>query len=262
MSRFTDETLMAYADGALPAAEAAEVAAALESDGDAQALVAKFRRTADLSRAAFSGVVAEPVPDILVRTVLDSKAHTANVTALATARKPRSPRWRSALPLAASVLLVVGLAAALYIRTMPTTSPAQMISLGPVAPATQLSEVLEKHASGAPAALRGREGQGAEHLMIVATFRDRKARICREVEMLDENMQAQIAGVACRDSARGTWIVEGTARIAASPAASGSDFVPSGAEEKDALEGLLGVLGATNALPIEEEQRLIAQGWR
>ncbi len=262
MSRFTDETLMAYADGALPQAEAAEVAAALESDSEARALVENFRRTADLSRAAFRDIVAEPVPDVLVRTVLGSKTHTASVTEFVPARKPRTSNWRSALPLAASVLLVVGLTAALLLRPMPPASPAQMFSLGPVPPTTQLSELLEKRASGAPAALRGREAQGAEHLMVVATFRDRKARICREVEMLDRNMQAQLAGVACRDPARGTWIVEGTARIAASPPSGGSDFVPSGAEEKDALEGLLGVLGATKALPTEEEQRLIAEGWR
>jgi hypothetical protein len=38
--------------------------------------------------------------------------------------------------------------------------------------------------------------------------------------------------------------------------------VPSGAAQKDALDGLLSILGATKALPPEEEQRLIAHGWR
>ncbi|MBN9268186.1 MAG: hypothetical protein J0I75_27135, partial [Hyphomicrobium sp.] len=111
-------------------------------------------------------------------------------------------------------------------------------------------------------ALQERDAQGSEHLMIVATLRDRNGRICREVEALDKAMQARLAGIACRDSASRTWIVECTARIAASSPSGGSDFVPSGVDQKDALDGLLSILGATKALPPEEEQRLIANGWR
>ena len=98
--------------------------------------------------------------------------------------------------------------------------------------------------------------------MVIATFRDRKARVCREIEVLDADMQAKLAGAACRDPASGTWIVEGVARIAAAPVSQGSTFVPSGTDEKDALDGLLTVLGASKALTADEEQRLIAKGWR
>jgi anti-sigma-K factor RskA len=259
MTRLTDETLMAYADGALPEAEAAQVASALEHDAEARAIVAEFRRTAELSRAAFADVMTEPVPEQLVRTVLGAETRGANVVDLAQARKPRPSPWRTALPLAASVLLVLGVAATLFLQQLPTE---HAIALGPVPKASPLAEVLETKPSGTPVALARRAAEGADHLMIVATFRDRKARICREVEALDQAMQPQLAGVACRDPANGDWMVEGTARIAASPPLSTPGYVPSGSDEKDALDGLLAVLGATQTLSADEEQNLMRQGWR
>jgi len=262
MTRLTDEVLMAYADGVLPPDEAARVAIALETDIDARAAVEEFRRTAALSRAAFADVLAEPVPETIVRTVLASGTRTAGVTDLARHRQSRFPHWRTALPLAASLALVIGLAAALFLRSIPSDAPTQIIALGPVEPAAPLASVLEKHPSGVPVPPAGREGDSAGRLMAIATFRDRKSRICREVELLDKSMQPRTAAVACRDPARGTWSVEGVARIATTAPSGGSDFVPSGAEEKDALDGLLAILGATRALSAEEEQRLMAQGWR
>lgn len=258
MTRPTDEMLMAYADGALPEAERAEIAATIESDAEARAIVAEFRRTAEISRAAFAGILTEPVPDRLVDTVLGRRTNDANVVDLARARKPRSALWRTALPLAASVLLVVGIAAAL-LRQQPA---AQLMTLGPVPSADPLAEILETKPSGTPLALASRTPEGLDRLMVVATFRDRKERICREVEALDPNMQPQIAGVACRDPANGTWIVEGSARIASTVPPGGPDFTPSGADQKDALDGLLTVLGAARALPVEEEQALLARGWK
>lgn len=255
MIRLTDEMLMAYADGALPDGEAASVASALEHDTEARAIVAEFRRTAERTRAAYAEIMTEPVPNNLVRTVLSAEARAAIVVDIAQARKPRSQIWRMALPLAASVTLLIGVAATLFLREIPA---AQSIALGPVQASTPLAELLETKASGIAAAHR----KGGEHLMVIATFRDRKARVCREIEVLDADMQTKLAGAACRDPASGTWIVEGVARIAAAPVSQGSTFVPSGTDEKDALDGLLAVLGASKALTADEEQRLIAGGWR
>jgi hypothetical protein len=98
--------------------------------------------------------------------------------------------------------------------------------------------------------------------MVVATFRDRKARACREFEVSDANKRTSLAGAACRNPDSGTWIVEGVARIASPPVSQGSDFVPSGSEDKDALDELIARLGAGKALTPDEEQRLMAQRWR
>ena len=259
MIHLTDELLMAYADGALPDTEAASVASALEHDVEARAIVAEFRRTAERARAAYTDIMAEPVPDSLVRTVLGSELRSPSVVDMVRARKPRPAIWRSALPLAASVALLIGIGSALLLRELPT---AQMITLGPIEATTPLAQVLETKASGVTVARPGGSAQEAEHLMVVATFRDRKARICREIEVLDASMQAKYAGAACRDPTGGTWIIEGMARIASTLPSHRGDFVPSGTDEKDALDGLLAILGASKALTAEEEQRLIAEGWR
>jgi anti-sigma factor RsiW len=94
-ARFDDETLMAYADGALDAPAAQRVAKATRADAALAARVETFRRTAALARAALAPVVDEPVPARLVAAVRETKA--GNVVAL----KPRSVVFRR--PLATAV---------------------------------------------------------------------------------------------------------------------------------------------------------------
>lgn len=100
-ARFDDETLMAYADGALDALGAARVAKAARIDASVARRIEVFRRTAALARAAFAPVVDEPVPARLVAAVRDTKA--GNVVAL----KPRSGIFRR--PLATAVAACVAL---------------------------------------------------------------------------------------------------------------------------------------------------------
>ena len=54
-----DETLMAYADGALDAVAAARVAARASGDRDTAARIAMFRQTGAMARAAFAPVLDE-----------------------------------------------------------------------------------------------------------------------------------------------------------------------------------------------------------
>ena len=73
--------------------------------------------------------------------------------------------------------------------------------------------------------------------------------------------QPLAAGVACRRSLGG-WVMVGAARLAHAPTSAGSDFEPSGASEKDALEALLAMLGAQAALSADEEQALMQRSWK
>lgn len=66
---FDDETLMAYADGALDAATGARVARAARTDARIARRIEAFRRTAALARAAFAPVVDEPVPERLIAAI-------------------------------------------------------------------------------------------------------------------------------------------------------------------------------------------------
>jgi hypothetical protein len=125
-----------------------------------------------------------------------------------------------------------------------------------------LHRLLERHSTGSTLDIDGAQGGAGRRLGILATFRDRHARPCREIEVLPggADLHARAAAVACRDAAGG-WVVEGATRLAGAPPAPGGQFHPSGVPEKDALEGLLAMLGAQRALSPAEEKALIERGW-
>jgi hypothetical protein len=61
-----DEVLMAYVDGELPAEERARIEAAMQSDADVARRVAQQKKLRTDLRAAFDGVLREPVPERLL----------------------------------------------------------------------------------------------------------------------------------------------------------------------------------------------------
>ncbi|MFN3843995.1 MAG: zf-HC2 domain-containing protein, partial [Rehaibacterium terrae] len=61
--RISDERLMAYVDGELDAAQAAQVEAAIAADPALAAAVARQRRLRERLRAAFDPVLDQPVPE-------------------------------------------------------------------------------------------------------------------------------------------------------------------------------------------------------
>jgi anti-sigma factor RsiW len=98
MSELDENTLVAYVDGELDAASAREVEQALENSPVARNTVAKLRASAALVRAAFADALHEPPPPGLVAMLR---------AATPPRRRPR-PYW---LPIAASVALLIGVAA-------------------------------------------------------------------------------------------------------------------------------------------------------
>jgi Putative zinc-finger len=262
MRRLSEETLNAYADGALEAAARAEVEAHLEVDPEARALLEKLRKANALAIEAFAAPMREPPPQALIDAVLTGPGNdVASDPGMRQKRRP--PRaWRVrdyTLPLAAGLALAIGVTAGVYLGRQPAQAPGEL-ALGIVPGDSTLHRLLEGHPSGSSLNI----GQAqARRLGIVATFRDRHARPCREVEVLPTGTDAQAlaAGVACRD-AGGRWAVEGATRLAGAPQAPGGQFEPSGVPEKDALEGLLAMLGARRALSAAEEKELIERGWK
>lgn len=272
MTRPTDENLMAYADGTLPADEHIAIEAYLAGDAEARELVEAFRRSSALAREAFDEALVAPPPARLVETILSAPAGQGGKPAalpdengatvvplpIRTRRRAMTPQWRP-LPLAASIVLVTGLVTGLAAgflagRSGGPASGAAQIVLGPLGSATTLARVLETATSGAK----------ANRIAVLVTFRDRGGRICREFEVLAERsggLPPEIAAVACRDP-KGHWTIEGAAQIAAFAPQSGPGFEPSGVRERDALQGLLDMLGAGAALTPQEERMLIERGWR
>jgi hypothetical protein len=263
MNRLSEEMLNAYADGALDAERHAEVEAQLAADAEARALLEKLRGANALAIVAFAEPMHEPPPRALVDAILRAPAHAATVEQSALRKGWRWHRWSirdQALPLAAALALAVGITAGVLFGSRTLHVPEQ-VALGPVQAASTLHRLLERHPSGSSLNLDGTQGS-ARRLSIVATFRDRHARPCREVEVLRTGADHHpvAAAVACRGAAGG-WVVEGATRVAGATPATGGQFEPSGMSEKDALEGLLTMLGAQRALSPDEEKALIERGW-
>ena len=264
MTRLDEETLNAYADGVLDADARARVEALLETDVAARELLEKLRRANTLAVQAFDEPMHEPVPQALIDRVLNRRGHEAG-RAGGVQLQPRAPRSRSigayAIPIAATLALAIGIGTGLFLGRQSTPA-ADELALGPVSAEDPLHRLLESHPSGRFLEVDGSQGR-VRRLSVVATFRDRHARACRELEVLPAGTDQQplAAAVACR-RAQGGWVVEGAARLAAAPSATGQDFGPSGVLEKDALDGLLAMLGAQAALSAEEEQGLMQRGWK
>lgn len=104
MSGFDDATLMAYADGQLPAAEAAAVAAAVAADAGLASRVAALRAQNAALHEALDPWLAEPIPERL----------------LAAAAPPASPSlWQAWRPfLAVAATLVLGLSVGWFGRDL------------------------------------------------------------------------------------------------------------------------------------------------
>lgn len=265
MTRPTDEELMGYADGVLDAESQARVDAYLATDPEARDLVASFRRTAALAREAYSQPFDEAPPKTLVDAILsgtskaqdavgDAKPSTggASVVDLHARRRPARLRESLRLPIAASLALLVGMGGGYLLGRGDGDRGASELALGAVAPSAPLADALEHRPSGSTT---GR-------ISIVATFRDKSDRPCREIEVFGATTppRPELAGVACR-TGNGAWTVEGAVRIVVAPPA-GTQFEPSGVPESDALAGLLEMLGAKPVLAPTDEKALIERRWK
>jgi hypothetical protein len=171
-----DERLMAYADGALSVAEAAEVELAIAGDATLAAKVAMFADSRAMAKRAFGA--APPVPGALAARVAAMAAATraaplprGDVIDLA-ARRRSVPVWQ--LPIAASIALAVGLFGGWIAK--PDADATGGLAVAGLQDAAVVA-ALDTVASGARTDLGG----GAAFVAI-ATFRDGDGQLCREFE--------------------------------------------------------------------------------
>ena len=114
MTTFTDEQLMAYADGELAGAERAAVETAIATDPALAARVESYRAGRRLLKQRFAAVAGEPVPqrllDLLQPPAASDKVVPLRPRAAAPVTAPRRTRPVWPMALAASLLLALGLA--------------------------------------------------------------------------------------------------------------------------------------------------------
>jgi negative regulator of sigma E activity len=198
--RFSDEMLMAYADGELDPTASAEIEAEMSRDPAVARAVERHRALRGTLRDAYAGVLKEPVPERLAALV--SRPATTNVANLATRRAAARigiGRWQLPAWTAMAASVVVGLLVGILVTRSPAPSYEET-SAGLVARG-ELAAGLTRQLASAPADANVRIG---------ITFRNRQGDYCRTFTSASE------AGLACRDGE--DWRIE---VLAAAPAQAG-----------------------------------------
>lgn len=246
--QFSDETLMAYADGELDAELRLEVEAAMALDPAIAARVDGHRQLrADLG-AAFGPVLDEPLPERLLDAAAASPASKhATVTDLNTARSAKqsavSPRarwsWREWGAIAASIIIgiLVGRTALQPARSdLFATSAAGIVARG------ELSRELTDQIGGA---------KQLGNVLIGLTFRDREGQYCRTF------VTTSAAGFACRED--NTWKVRALNEHAPGPRS--GEYRMAGTGLPPAVLTAVEETMTGDALDREQEQAARARDW-
>ena len=202
---YDDETLMAYADGELDAAQRAEIAAAVDKDPGLARRVEKPRALRAEVASAFASVIDQPLPERLV-SAANGGAVAANVV-----RTPRpgkilqfpaqsgrapAPAWRAREWGAMAASVVLGVVIAWKVFT-PTDHGLMVAAGGALVARGELATALDKQL----ASNQRRE----DPVQIGVTFAARDGNFCRSFTL----PETKTAGLACR--AGGEWRIAATA---------------------------------------------------
>lgn len=244
--RFTDETLMAYADGELDATTRGAVELAMRAD---PALAARVRQHITLRSEvfrAFAGTLDEPVPPRLAQA-----GHSAKVVQLDSVRAARRQvvevprRWSWPEWGAIAATLVVGvLAGSLGLRSLQgeTQLASAAASTGELTARGALDTALSRQLASAPA-------PGSD-VRIGVSFVSKQGQYCRSFSM------AAAAGLACRSGSE--WKIPLLAESAV--AADGAYRQAASAVPAAVLEAI-DARAAGAALDAKAEQAAAQRGW-
>jgi hypothetical protein len=233
VTRFTDEQLMALADGQCPPAEARAIAQAVAADPALKARLAVFEQSRRVLRAAFDATRHEPIPDRLL-TVF--------------ARAPVAPRRRRFFyPAALAAAVVVGVALSL-LYWMPR-------NVATLLPAPELLAALEITPSGVP--FSAAVADARHEIVAVRTLKLQDGSWCREfdfAELADGAVRSR-RGVACRESG-GSWAMR-----AVLPAGAVAAGAPDDAYRTASGPDAFASLGPVETLTQAQEAQLLARHW-
>jgi hypothetical protein len=209
----SDETLMAYADGELDAAEKAAVESAMRGDPQIEKRLAQHRALRQRVHAAYSAELSEAVPERLLMAARGApKAQAGKVVSLEEARaamkrnasraRPPRPQWRTAGSIAASVIVGVGLGFFMWGRT---ESPLVRGAGGALAARGPLARALSEQLAA--------EQARTSAVQIGVSFLAKSGEYCRTFALAGA---VSPAGLACRhgEEWRVLALTEGPGRAA------------------------------------------------
>jgi hypothetical protein len=175
--KFSQETLMAYADGELDAETRRAIEAEMASDPEVAREVERQRALRADVGAAFGGVLDEQIPDRLLRAAKKSQATP----------QPHRWSWPEWTSIAAS--LVIGVVAGRAILQSPGAKDGIIAtgSDGHVVASGRLAQALSEQ-------LSSEDGSGVD---IGLTFRSKAGEYCRT---FGTRVGMDVVGFACRDA--------------------------------------------------------------
>lgn len=254
---WSDEHLVAYADGELPLAEQAALDAAMERDVALAERLALMLETREMGRDAFDAQLKDtPVPAALLASVQAmveqdraQQEREKSVTG-STRHVPRNtPWWRLmaqrlsdyALPAGAFASIAAGVLGFL----LGAGNHASVGTLAAVG--TTLSPALAEVLGTLPA---GQSSSPSSDVTVVGSYRDASGTLCRDFSMKSDD-KARVEAVACRMD-DGQWRL----RFAALAHDDADGFTP--ASTDSVVEGYLKSIGAGDPLDPATEQKALA----
>ncbi|WP_456391067.1 anti-sigma factor family protein [Profundibacter sp.] len=238
---FSDEELMAYADGQLDETRAADLDFALSSDEVLADRLALFADTRASVAAAYAPMLDEPVPDALMQSIRqmakDSDAALVNSNVVAFQPRFTQPVWQMAV--AASIALLIGFGGGLF---MGKPQSAGGLGLGTLDNPDILAALSNLRAG------EQRTLKNGDKIVMVETFRDDSDAVCREFEY-QHSGAANLVAVTCYDNG---WAV----KLALATPSAGTGYAPASA--LPTLDAYLNTIGAKAPLSLEEEQQILA----
>lgn len=244
MSSFSDETLMAYADGELDEATRAAVARAIDSDGELAARVRHHQALRADVFAAFLPIIDEPVParlDTAASGAIDLQAARAARLKTGARRRWAWPEWGA---LAATLLIGV-LGGSLGYQRLG--GDAALASVAGADGAVYAQGALATALSGQLASA----GPSAQGIRIGVSFVGRDGHFCRSFIMGEQ------AGLACHEGER--WRLPVMAQV--DKQASG-DYQQAGSAMPAAVSDAIDARIAGQTLDAQAEQLARRQGWQ
>jgi hypothetical protein len=280
VAKVTDETLMAYADGALSPLARAKVEAFLQAHPEVRGRIEIFRATgAPLSRL-YRRPIAEPVPTYLKDFVLNYPLHGETAKAQAPKKAPTrwfrglqeetrlfmanlvrwlgtpapAARWQFAA--ASAAFLALGLGAGAYLHSDRASSDLVTFHDGHIYASGPLSDVLEKELSGRESRIAGVRGE-AVTMRASLTFKSKENTYCREYEV-ESPSDGRFVGLGCRGS-DGKWALE--VNLSASNAVKGR-IKTAGGTDDTALDAIVDHMMDGDVFGKAQEAAAINSGWK
>lgn len=238
--KYTDETLMAYADGELDDITRAGIDRAMREDEVLAARVAQHRALRASVAAAFAPIAREPVPQRLRDTVPSLPPH---VTPIDIARAARDAKKQA--PARRPLWQLGGMAAALMVGVLAGRQTA-----GPGSDIASSGGVLVAQAGLEQALSTQLAASGAQDgTRIGVSFVSKQGTYCRSFT------QGQTAGLACHEGGR--WTLPVVAQAGVGEAA----YRQASAMPAAVLEAIDERI-AGEALDASQEQAAASSGWR